>query len=239
MHVWQDHVRCPHDDNICEFEYKSTSAPTSYFTSKTQTRWQTGAQYRFLSLKVWHCWQEPQLEHHHRPHNCCRSIWRRMVLCTKRRDTDVRSPILVLTITRYLPSEPFSKLQCNSTTIIYMRQTWSDVEASEEAIRAFQKEEFRKRAGANVVLSAEFGEARWYFHLLVVTLCGVCPIHFEQMKFLIKLIICDRVAITFLAQWHPLIAPRRGDLRPEFAHEGWHAQILDRYVRQNEIHFRR
>ncbi|KAH8804802.1 ATPase, V0 complex, subunit E1/e2, partial [Xylogone sp. PMI_703] len=26
-------------------------------------------------------------------------------------------------------------------------------------------------------------------------------------------------AITFLAQWHPLIAPRRGDLRPEFAHD--------------------
>lgn len=25
-------------------------------------------------------------------------------------------------------------------------------------------------------------------------------------------------AITFLAQWHPLIVPRRGDLRPEFAH---------------------
>lgn len=24
-------------------------------------------------------------------------------------------------------------------------------------------------------------------------------------------------AITFLAQWHPLIVPRRGDLRPEYA----------------------
>ncbi|RDW92044.1 V-type proton ATPase subunit e-like protein [Coleophoma crateriformis] len=27
------------------------------------------------------------------------------------------------------------------------------------------------------------------------------------------------IAITFMAQWHPLIVPRRGDLRPEFAHE--------------------
>ncbi|KAK8210103.1 H(+)-transporting V0 sector ATPase subunit e [Zalaria obscura] len=25
-------------------------------------------------------------------------------------------------------------------------------------------------------------------------------------------------AITFLAQWHPLIAPKRSDLRPEFVH---------------------
>ncbi|KAH0284429.1 hypothetical protein M436DRAFT_79790 [Aureobasidium namibiae CBS 147.97] len=25
-------------------------------------------------------------------------------------------------------------------------------------------------------------------------------------------------AITFLAQWHPLIQPQRGDLRPEYVH---------------------
>lgn len=26
----------------------------------------------------------------------------------------------------------------------------------------------------------------------------------------------DVLAITFLAQWHPLIQPQRGDLRPEY-----------------------
>jgi hypothetical protein len=134
----------------------------------------------------------PQLEHHHRPRGHPPRLSGRLVPLSQGRDSDV----------------------CYTSSLNHLHfRNLSPL--------SFESYGTLKRADKH--LDTVSGDPPSSSRSPVATSCGVCFLLKRfNLPLLIQILYIAQVltslpAITFLAQWHPLIVPRRGDLRPDYA----------------------